>query len=259
MSKKVIFLSHIGEEGLLGTMLKDRLEADFLSLIDVFVSSDARSIPPGDAWLKAVDDHLDKASALIVLASPESVKRPWITFETGAGWAKKVPTILLCHSGMAPGALPLPLGQLQAFQPSDLQRLEAMYKVIAGVLGSAIPRTDLAGFSAAILKFEREHTEERDILSALRTIQAADSRLIPWLKSIQPTTSGTAEAMPEALFRKIESDLERLRQRQLLQYTFGINGMGFAEPGGSGGGSFGNLIVQLSLPIVAALQRPEFS
>lgn len=65
--KKTIFLSHISEEGALGTLFKDRLEKDFLSLIDVFVSSDARSIPPGDAWLKAVDDNLNRAAALIVL------------------------------------------------------------------------------------------------------------------------------------------------------------------------------------------------
>ena len=254
MTRKIIFLSHISEEGSLASLIKDRLEADFLSLIEVFVSSDTRSIPPGDAWLKAVDQNLSQASALIVLASPESVRRPWITFETGAGWARKVPTIILCHSGMSPGVLPLPLGQLQSFQPSDLTRLQAMYGVIASVLGSATPNADLTSLSQDIRAFEIKHTEARDILSTLKALKEIDPWIIDFLKQIEPGNTGVVRDHDESLFRKIENHLSLLKARGLIGYTYSINGVGFALPGQPGGGNFGDLIIQMSAPLAQALR-----
>lgn len=214
--KKTIFLSHISEEGQLGTLFKDRLEKDFLSLIDVFVSSDARSIPPGDAWLKAVDENLNRAAALIVLASPTSVTRPWITFEAGAGWAKRVPTMIICHSGIAPGGLPLPLGQLQAFSATDTKRLQAMYGVIAGVLGSATPEPDLSAFQKAISEFELQYTEERDILSSLREIHAAEPQLIPAMRTLHVGAPAQIKDILESLVRKIEAPFNQLQSRGSL-------------------------------------------
>lgn len=258
MSKKTIFLSHISEEGTLGTIFKDRLEKDFLSLIDVFVSSDARSIPPGDAWLKAVDENLDRAAALIVLASPTSVARPWITFEAGAGWAKRVPTMILCHSGIAPGGLPLPLGQLQAFVATDLVRIRAMYGVVANVLGSATPEPDLTGFVASISEFERAYTEERDILSALREIHLAESQIIPALRNLLVGQPVQIQGIMESIVRKIEPGFNQLQKRGLLNWSFGVNGLGFAGPGG-GGGNYGDMSLTISPMLATYFKRSEFS
>lgn len=255
--KKTIFLSHISEEGELGTLFKDRLEKDFLSLIDVFVSSDARSIPPGDAWLKAVDDNLNQAAALIVLASPTSVARPWITFEAGAGWAKHVPTMLICHSGMSPGGLPLPLGQLQAFSGTDLGRLKAMYGVIAKVLGSATPEPDLGNFSASITDFERRYTEERDVLSSLRTIHGIEPQIIPAMRTLHVGSPAELRDLPESILRKIEPAFNQLMTRGLLSWSYAVVGLGFG--GSGGGGNFGNLTVTISPSLAKALQRPEFN
>ena len=258
MAKKTIFLSHISEEGELGTIFKDRLEKDFLSLIDVFVSSDARSIPPGDAWLKAVDNNLDSAAALIVLASPTSVARPWITFEAGAGWAKHVPTMIVCHSGIAPGGLPLPLGQLQAFAATDLTRIRAMYKVVAGVLESATPEPELDDFIKNIQAFERRYTEERDVLSALRQIHSSEPGIIPALRTLHVGQPVYLKDVMESVVRKIEPGLVQLQNRGLLSWNFGVVGLGFAGPGGVGGGNFGNLSMTISPALAAHFQRAEF-
>ncbi|QSR17474.1 toll/interleukin-1 receptor domain-containing protein [Novosphingobium sp. KA1] len=257
MEKKTIFLSHISEEGELGTIFKNRLEKDFLSLIDVFVSSDARSIPPGDAWLKAVDDNLDRATALIVLASPTSVARPWITFEAGAGWAKRVPTMILCHSGMAPGGLPLPLGQLQAFLATDLSRLGSMYEVIAKVLGSATPEPDLTNFRAEIQNFERSYTEERDILSALRQIHSADREIIPKMRGLSVGSPVQLRDIRESTIRRIEPALNQLRDRGVLQWNYNITALHLG--GSGGGGHFGNFLLTLSPALVPLLQSSEFN
>jgi len=259
MTKKTIFLSHISEEGALGTLFKDRLEKDFLSLINVFVSSDSRSIPPGDAWLKAVDNNLDDAAALIVLASPTSVNRPWITFEAGAGWAKRVPTIILCHSGITPGGLPLPLGQLQAFSATDVSRIRAMYGVVASVLGSATPEPDLSGFIESIAEFERNYTEERDVLSGLRSIHTNNAEVIAAFRKVAVGQPTPIEGFPESLVRKIEPDLNQLQSRGLLNWNFSVSGMGFAAPGSGGGGAFGTLLVTLSPSFIPFLRRSEFN
>lgn len=257
--KKTIFLSHISEEGALGTIFKDRLEKDFLSLIDVFVSSDARSIPPGDAWLKAVDSNLDRAAALIVLASPTSVARPWITFEAGAGWAKRVPTMIICHSGITPGGLPLPLGQLQAFAATDLTRIRAMYGVVASVLGSSVPEPDLTGFINSIQNFEKNYTEERDILSALRQIHKADRRIIRLFRGLAVGQPVSVNNMTENVIRKIEESLNQLKSRGFLMWSFGVSGISFVGRGGNGGGNFGNLSLTISPALSKFLQMAEFN
>lgn len=254
-AKPVIFISHITEEGELGALLKDRLEKDFLSLIDVFVSSDPRSIAPGDPWLKRVDEKLDSAAALVVLASPASIKRPWITFEAGAGWAKNVPVMILCHSGMEPGQLPLPLSQLQAFGATDKKRLQAMYGVIAAKLGGASPDPDLSEFLARVAEIEARYSEERDVLSALREIKKIEPQVIDIIaKQIQPGTSAAIESFPESIYRKIEPALDTLASRGYAKHTLDINAMMF---GGAHGGNQGTLHLIVTQPVVEGARRKD--
>ncbi|HYR02507.1 MAG TPA: toll/interleukin-1 receptor domain-containing protein, partial [Syntrophobacteria bacterium] len=83
-----VFISHISEEAPLAHVLKDWIESSFAGQCDVFVSSDKDDIPAGSKWLEEIESALGSASALIVLCSPSSLSRPWISFETGCGWIK---------------------------------------------------------------------------------------------------------------------------------------------------------------------------
>ena len=78
-----LFLSHIAEESGLARLFRDRIAKDFLGMVDVFVSSDSRSISVGDKWLKEIDSALRNARAELLLCSGRSVARPWINFEAG--------------------------------------------------------------------------------------------------------------------------------------------------------------------------------
>jgi predicted transcriptional regulator len=104
-----LFLSHVANEGLLALVLKEWIQRIFKGRIKVFVSSDIRNIAAGDIWLNNIDCALKRASFLIVLCSPYSVTRPWVNFETGSAWMKRIPVIPLCHSGQTAGTLPSPL------------------------------------------------------------------------------------------------------------------------------------------------------
>ena len=121
--KPRVFLSHISDEASLADILKKHLLKDFLGLIDVFVSSDEASIETGENWLDAIEEALKTAKIELILCSTASVKRPWINFEAGAGWLRGLPIVPICHTGLQPAELPMPLLVLQAIeankQPGD--------------------------------------------------------------------------------------------------------------------------------------------
>ena len=119
MDKPKVFISHIGEEAQLAQILKTHFLNDFLGMIDVFVSSDSTSITVGNKWLNDIDDALKTAQIELILCSYESVKRPWINFEAGAGWVKGIPVVPVCHTSMRPVDLPIPLNMLQAIEAKD--------------------------------------------------------------------------------------------------------------------------------------------
>jgi hypothetical protein len=74
MEKPKLFISHISEEEELAGILKEHLLDDFIGVVDVFVSSDDRSIEAGSRWLDEVDNALKTAKAELVLCSKESIK-----------------------------------------------------------------------------------------------------------------------------------------------------------------------------------------
>lgn len=156
MSKPQIFVSHISEEGDLAAMLKRHLLEDFLDLLEVFVSSDAQSIGAGQNWLESLDNALHRSSMLLVLCSHASLRRPWVNFEVGAAW-KKIPIVPICHSGLEPSSLPIPLSLLQGIQASDPDGLRRLYDAVAGTIGGRAPKGNRDELIAEIASFEKQY------------------------------------------------------------------------------------------------------
>jgi len=114
MSKPTIFISHITQEKEIACVIKSFIEEKFLGIVDVFVSSHEESLKLGDDWMSTIKNSMIDCTMIIVICSPISITRPWINFESGAGWIKGTPVIPLCHSGLSPGKLPVPLNSFQA-------------------------------------------------------------------------------------------------------------------------------------------------
>jgi hypothetical protein len=114
-----VFISHISEEAPLAHVLKEWMESSFLGQAEVFVSSDIRDLPAGKKWLDEIDTALQGAQLFLVLCSPHSLPRPWINFETGCAWIKRIPILPLCHSGQVKGNLPSPISEFQALEVED--------------------------------------------------------------------------------------------------------------------------------------------
>jgi hypothetical protein len=133
------FISHISEESEVAEALKKRLHRDFLGLLDVYVSSDGESIWAGDDWVKSIEEALQNAALLVVLCSPESIGRPWLNFETGIAWTLKKPIVPICHRGLTPRDLPIPLSLKQGIRMDDWQGIRRLYARVADALSSEIP------------------------------------------------------------------------------------------------------------------------
>ena len=107
--KKRLFVSHISEERNTAELFKTALNRDFLGMVEVLVSSDTESIAAGEEWLRSIEKALHQCSVFVILCSPESIRRPWINFEAGAAWMQHVPLIPVCHAGLLPRDLKIPL------------------------------------------------------------------------------------------------------------------------------------------------------
>lgn len=175
-----IFVSHVSGDAELAIALKQCIEEDFTSL-EVFVSSDSRSIDAGE-WLKQVKSGLGESKVVIVLCSPESVRRPWIAFEAGAAWLNKGSRlVLLCHSGMQQDLLPLPFGSLQAVR-IDSKGLAWVHQQIKDKFPKAVKRTPSEErVSAAVRKLDKavqsiiERRQLRDQVSSVMALCFRDT------------------------------------------------------------------------------------
>jgi len=134
-----IFISHISEERVLASFLQARIQRNFLKAVNVFVSSDGTSILAGADWLQSLRIALDQSALVIVLCSTASIKQPWVNFEAGAAWLKKLPIVPLCHSGLEPGQLPMPLSLLQGGSIRKAETFFSLYERLAALTGLDVP------------------------------------------------------------------------------------------------------------------------
>lgn len=249
MSKPSIFLSHIGEERDLAGIFKRRIESSFLGLVDVFVSSDAESIGLGSNWLDRVTQGLRSCQAMLLLCSPVSIHRPWINFEAGAGWARAIEVAPICHSGLRPVELPLPMSLLQGIEASDEAKIWQVFGMIARNLGSKEPTLDVPGMVAEIRNFERRYLIEIQLGTHIRGLKSAAPSLLEFLAKLSPDITQVIQNVPEQLIVSAKPHLDALQESKALQYSYGVMGIGFGQQGGN----FGDLTISLSERLVAAI------
>jgi hypothetical protein len=158
MNKKLVFVSHITEEKELAYLVKDFISTAFLELIEVFVSTDENSISLGEKWLENITNSLKECFIEIIICSPKSVERPWINFEAGAGWIRGIPVIPLCHSGIHPDTLPMPLNLLQGANLNSVSELRLLLPILAKAIDSSVPNFDFSDFAEKVKIFEEKYT-----------------------------------------------------------------------------------------------------
>jgi hypothetical protein len=250
--KPVIFISHISEEGSLAQLFKRAIEESFLNLVDVFVSSDDSSIGAGSNWLDRITEGLRTSQAMLIFCSPSSISRPWINFEAGAGWARAIEIVPMCHSGLRPVDLPLPLSLLQGIEAHDAAKIANIFKLIATKLGSKVPTFNATPLCADVINFERTYTVEIKAMAALAVMHKSWPELIREMKRIGAGTLA-ASGVPEWQVTSIRTSLESLHAEGLLSYNFTATGMSLG--GGPVTGISGTLTIEISSGLNEVLQR----
>lgn len=154
MDKPTIFISHITEEKEIAKALKGFLEKKFLRTVNVFASSHEESIKLGDDWLNTIKKSMKECQLIIMICSPISITRPWVNFEAGAGWVKDIPVIPLCHSGLTPGKLPVPINSFQGGLLSSSDDIKKLFNRVAEILNITTPDSQDTDFFNAVNSFE---------------------------------------------------------------------------------------------------------
>jgi hypothetical protein len=145
-----VFVSHVNEDRAVAGWLQEHLRTDFLDEIDVFVSSE-REGHAGDDWLEAIGEALHRCGVLLALCSPVSIHRPWVNFELGAAWMLRKRIIPVCHAGLTPDDLKIPLSRLHGITLTDAEDIETLYKTLAQQFGfQRTPRRNFAQLAAEV-------------------------------------------------------------------------------------------------------------
>jgi len=200
---QLIFLSHIHEETQLAQTIQKAIEDEFSGFVDVFVSSDGRTIPAGSNFLKKIEDGLVNCIGAIYLISPVSVKRNWINFELGAVWirnsisiksgGKEIPTIPFCHSGITPSTMPTPLNNLNSVNANKASELENAFRSIQNAVGGkGSLKTNFDRLATQVIDFESAYTFGDKLVELLRMIKPDNAGIVNLLKlSRERGTDGT--------------------------------------------------------------------
>ncbi len=230
-----VFISHIHEEAGLGRVIKEWVEDAFAAHgVTAFLSSDRSDLPAGRKWIDVIQGALNGARVMVCLISPNSLPRPWIHIELGAGWIKGLHVVPLCHSGQSFGYLPRPF---QDFNGVDLDSKDCAERLLGGVAdglqvgaprrmhfdqmraqladaassaakisgraaGSAAARVNLEHDEVAVLKFLAERRE-----------RGSNSLLLDYIASTLRLRKSTVEVL-----------LNRLESHALVARTLSLSG-----------------------------------
>lgn len=115
MEKPIIFFSHSSQDEKYLRLLKDIIENQTGSAIDIFLSSDGQSIPLGRNWVKKVEEALTKTSLMFVFISPNSLQSNWLYFEAGYVYSNDVRVVPVGILGVNLNTIKPPLSLLQGF------------------------------------------------------------------------------------------------------------------------------------------------
>lgn len=201
-------------------MFKTLIEESFLNTVKVFVSSESDSIALGERWLENITNGLQNCVAMLVLCSPQSVGRPWINFEAGAGWTRGIDVVPICHSGMSPNTLPIPLQLLHGMQATDKKKLQEVFELVADKLGSSVPKVNVDARSKDIEVFEKAYVFEHGIGKALGIVGLKYMRI---LEAIGEATAGEITEVPISLqvYDALEPALEAVEKLEgSVQFGF---------------------------------------
>lgn len=130
-----VFISFIHEEQGYAECVQTFIKTVLGDTVGAFLSSDTWQVYAGERWLDRIMEELKTARVVVLMLSPESVKRPWVNFEAGAATIRNIIIIPVCFGGMTKGALPKPYSNYQAVDLMNKEEQHYLVNSIAHHLG----------------------------------------------------------------------------------------------------------------------------
>jgi len=174
-----VFISFIHEEAEYAEAVQAFIVQMLGAQAKPFLSSDTWQVYAGEKWLDRIMEELEGATVVILMLSETSVRRPWVNFEAGAAWTRKLVTIPVCFRGLGKGSLPKPYSSLQAVDLEIYDDHEYLARSVAHHLNVVEPmgRRLLPGYAAlggaeARREMERQENAYENLEEKLRELDA---------------------------------------------------------------------------------------
>ncbi len=159
-----IFLSHAAFDSDMALYLKTAMEGD-LEGLEIFCSSDPSDLPPGTKWPAELQNELNRADMLLLLATSRSLSRPWVWFECGTFWFKDKRIIPVCIGRVRKNGLPTPFAELMAVNLDDPSDVNSLFQSIEDLTSTKRRRSDILSIVNTLQEKERA-AEEKVLLDA---------------------------------------------------------------------------------------------
>ncbi|AOW48367.1 toll/interleukin-1 receptor domain-containing protein [Acetobacter ascendens] len=251
MTKPTIFISHITAEKEIAILFKNEIEKSFLGMVNVFVSSDAGSIQIGSNWLDDITSGLRECKAMLLFCSPDSIQKPWINFECGAGWGRAIDIVPVCHSGLRPVDLPLPMSLLQGLEASNPEKIQHVFDLISQKINCTSPTVNVLELAEKIQEFEKSYNISRKIVLNLLEIQKTEPGFIELLKKLHPNSLTPLFNVPQMNFIRVKTSFDNLQKESNIQYSANVASITF---GGNSQGALMTINISITQEVFDALK-----
>ena len=237
-----VLISHFHKDSKLAKELNILLKRVSLHQIQPWHSSDEQGsggIGAGDNWINKIRQKLSESKAIIALITPQSLKKPWIYFESGFGAANsELEVIPLCVGIDSINSVPFPLAMYQAFQLDDRNSIETFLSKLFSKLDltfdKEMAKVVIDDFFENILQFSnyedkvtsRETIDLKDVVDDIK--QHFDRRLLKFSESLSEKTVPFNYSIPiiftfncELIEKTIQIDTDDTVQDKMDQiYSF---------------------------------------
>ncbi len=173
--RPLIFISHFSAEQEIALKLQELLDRAFLGQVNIFVSSDDRSIRMGADFNGTIQDALRATRYGLLILSPAALRRPWVNIEFGALWVQNKPVTPICHSGLSPAQLPPPYVNHNGLSATDVRALNKLVANLAQEVEMRAPTVDWQPFLDVVQAAEQaaRHRDLDTVAGAVATLTRA--------------------------------------------------------------------------------------
>jgi TIR domain-containing protein len=85
--ESMLCIVHAAADRDLAILLRARIK-DLVPGVQVFLASKAGELPTGEDWLAYIHKNLKAATSFLLLLTPRSVDRHWVSYEAGVAWSR---------------------------------------------------------------------------------------------------------------------------------------------------------------------------